>query len=108
MPVEPPVLFQQKSIYEDRRRFRERRPEAILLVGGERDAKQFAIRRPDRRGERHPLRERRVRPEAQDGEDEGYRGEGSLHGFTISMVPAALMPTTVRSYMPSAKAGGAW
>ena len=55
---------------------------------------------------------RRVGPEPQCRQSrEGDRRrdlQSLLHGFTISSLPARLMPVTFRSYMPSAKAGGAW
>src|SRR4029453_18728929 len=101
-----------------RRDLGDRYPHPVLIVGRAGHAQQLAVGRPDGRGERYASRQPCVRPEAEpdartrDGKtcEQGRRQEPTpppgFHGLTISSVPAGLTPVIVRSYIPSAKAGG--
>ena len=43
MPVEPTVFLQQERIHQHRRHVPDRRPQTVLIVGCQGDAKQLAI-----------------------------------------------------------------
>src|SRR2546423_731511 len=108
MPIEPAVFLQEECVDQSRRHLRERCPQPVLIVRGQCDPKQLAVGRPHGSRERNAFRQRRVWPQAYDHEHACDRNGRLLHGFTISSFPAKLVPVTLRSYMPSAKAGGAW
>ncbi len=71
--VKPPVLFEKEGLSEGGGDLGKRRPETVLVVGGEGDAEEFAICRPDRSRERDAARERFMRPETQKRESGEHR-----------------------------------
>ena len=77
MPVKPAVFFQKKCFDDVRGNLNEWCPQAVLLVGRECDAKQFAVRGPDGGGERNTLGQGRVWPETEEEKDYQKKSETS-------------------------------
>ena len=120
MPEKPPVFVQQHRLPGRRRDLIERDPEAVLLVGGQRETEQLAVLREDGRRERRPATQRwrghDARRDQCGGRERAHdereppsapaRGTAHRDGRSTVICPAGERARTVRSYSDSPYAGG--
>src|SRR2546423_1286960 len=119
MPRKVAIFIELHRFAKLRRDDLQRRPQAILIVGRDRQSQQAMVASIDRRRRLHPLAQLRMRPQQErqldDAEDPGGdmkspsppgHPRALRHRPTISIFPARLRATTERSYMASACTGG--
>jgi hypothetical protein len=70
MPAEPGVLVQQHALHQRGRHLRQRHPLAVLVVGAQGQAQQFAVCAVDGGGRSRMRRQRRMRIQADAGQHE--------------------------------------
>ena len=109
MPVEVAILVQQQGLQVIRAHLRERGPEAILLIGCQGEAQQFALSAVDGRGCRDTARQRAMREQAHEERarhhEQNYQNEAASaspdHGRMTLMWSAAERARTLESYIDS-------
>src|SRR3954469_25028159 len=113
------VFVAQRRPAEIGRDFLEWRPDAILLVGRQRDAEQFAVTGSDALRKRNPVEQRRLwqrHPEGRSGQTDAACSNqpATQPGFPIrphfpsvtAIFPPFPRPLMSRLYIDSAKTGG--